>query len=108
MILIIKKRKRTKEISLVKSNRFGLQTTEIKIKKPIVFIDLHFNDDFKVVHELVLKTLKIKKQKNLFLFPRNRKKHNNCLNQPESHLIVAKCDSQLGDKTVSTGLCYFK
>jgi hypothetical protein len=42
------------------------------------------------------------------LFPRNRKKHNNCLNQPESHLIVAKCDSQLGDKTVSTGLCYFK
>jgi ATP-dependent 26S proteasome regulatory subunit len=68
VIPLIKKRKRTKEISLVISNQHGLDTKEIKIKKPIVSIDLHYNDDFKVVHELVLKTLKIKKQKGLFLF----------------------------------------
>ena len=68
VIPLIKKKKRTKEISLVISNQHGLDTKDIKIKKPILSIDLHYNDNFKVVHELVLRTLQLKKQKGLFLF----------------------------------------
>lgn len=68
VIPLIKKRRNTKEISLVISNQHGLDTKDIKIKKPNLSIDLHYNDNFKVVHELVLKTLKMKMQKGLFLF----------------------------------------
>lgn len=64
----IKKRKRTKEISLVISSQNGLDTKEIEIKKPKLSIDLFYNDDFKPIHQLVLKTLRLKKQKGLFLF----------------------------------------
>lgn len=64
----IKKQKRTKEISLVIANKNGLATEEIEIKKPKVVVDLYYNDDFQKVHQIVLKTLKLKKQKGLFLF----------------------------------------
>lgn len=66
--VFIKKRKRTKEISLVISGQRGLNTMEIEIKKPKLAIDLHYNDDFKPIHHIVLKTLRLKKQKGLFLF----------------------------------------
>lgn len=68
VIPFIKKRKRTKEISLVIATQRGLDTKEIEIKKPNLIIDLHYNDDFKIVHQMVLKTLKLKRQKGLFLF----------------------------------------
>lgn len=68
IIPFIKKRKRTKEISLVVTTQRGLDTKEIEIKKPKLAIDLHYNDDFKAVHQTVLKTLKLKKRKGLFLF----------------------------------------
>jgi hypothetical protein len=67
-ITFVKKRNRTKEISLVITTKRGLDTKEIEIKKPQLTIDLHYNDDFKNVHQIVLKTLKQKKQKGLFLF----------------------------------------
>lgn len=66
-ITFIKRKKRTKEISLiVGGNR--LYTKEINIKKPNVNIDLHYNDDFKEVHKTVLKTLKKSSTKGLYLF----------------------------------------
>lgn len=68
IIPLIKKRKRTKEISLVINTQRGLDTKEIEIKKPNLTVDLHYNDDFKPVHLAVLRTLKLKKQKGLFLF----------------------------------------
>lgn len=68
LIPLIKRVKRTKDISLIISNRFGLSTKEIEIKKPILDFDLHYNDDFKLVHQTVLKTLRKPKTKGLFLF----------------------------------------
>jgi hypothetical protein len=67
-LFYLKKSKRTKEISLVISSSHGLETKEIEIKKPNLSIDLHYNNDFKTVHQLVLRTLKQKKKKGLFLF----------------------------------------
>ena len=63
-----KKIKRTTEISLVISNNTGLKTKGIKITKPNLSIDLHYNDDFKNVHQLVKKSLKTNNKKGLFLF----------------------------------------
>lgn len=68
LIPLIKRVKRTKDISLIINSRFGLSTTEIEIKKPILDFDLHYNDDFKSVHQIVLKTLRKPKTKGLFLF----------------------------------------
>lgn len=68
VLVFVKKRKRTKEISLVVTSQRGLDTKEIEIKKPKLSIDLFYNDDFKPIHQLVLKTLKQEKQKGLFLF----------------------------------------
>lgn len=64
----IRKRKRTKEISLVISTQRGLDTKEIEIKKPKLLTNLYYNDDFQQVHQTVVKSLKVKKQKGLFLF----------------------------------------
>lgn len=64
----IKKRKRTKEISLVITTQRGLDTKEIEIEKPKLIANLYYNDDFQEVHQTVLKSLKMKKQKGLFLF----------------------------------------
>lgn len=64
----IRKRKRTKEISLVITTQRGLDTKEIEIKKPKLVTNLYYNDDFQQVHQTVIKSLKVKKQKGLFLF----------------------------------------
>lgn len=62
------KTKRTKEISLIISTNSGLRTKSIDVKKPNLNIDLHYNNDFKNVHENVLKSLKKNKTKGLYLF----------------------------------------
>ena len=64
----IKKARRNKAISFIITVRNSLQTRELAISKPNVNIDLHYNDDFKSVHDEVLKTLKKPKTKGLFLF----------------------------------------
>ncbi len=60
--------KRTTKISLVITSKTGFKTKEIEIKKPSLTINLHYNDDFKHIHELVKKSLKVNKKKGLFLF----------------------------------------
>jgi len=64
----IKKARRNKAISFIITVRNSLQTRELAISKPNVNIDLHYNDDFKTIHDEVLKTLRKPKTKGLFLF----------------------------------------
>jgi hypothetical protein len=68
MIPFIKQKAKTKEINFIVSGSRNLYTKEIEIKRPKVNIDLHYNDDFKEVHQIVLKTLRKNKTKGLFLF----------------------------------------
>jgi hypothetical protein len=65
---ISKPKKKTTEISLIVSSRMGLDTKEVEVKKPKLKIDLHYNDDFKPVHQSVMKLLRKKKTNALFLF----------------------------------------
>ena len=62
------KPKRTTEISLIVSSGRGLITKDIVLKKPKLNIDLHYNDDFKVVHQSILKNIKRSNTQGLYLF----------------------------------------
>lgn len=62
------KPKKTTQISFIVSNNKGLLTKKIDIKKPRINIDLHYNDDFKKTHQLIVKNLKKLKTKGLYLF----------------------------------------
>ncbi|MBP9848165.1 MAG: AAA family ATPase [Flavobacterium sp.] len=62
------KSKRTTQISFIISNNKGLLTKKIDIKMPKINIDLHYNDDFKKTHQLVVKNLKKLNTKGLYLF----------------------------------------
>jgi hypothetical protein len=63
-----KKESRTKAISLVVAKQSTIGTKEILLKKPNLKIELHYNEDFKVVHQKVLKELRKENSKGLFLF----------------------------------------
>lgn len=60
--------KKTTQISLIINSPKGLTTKSIEIKKPRVNFDLHYNDDFKKIHQLIVKNLKKPKTKGLYLF----------------------------------------
>lgn len=60
--------KKTSEISLIVSDIKGLTTKEITIKKPKLNIDLHYNDDFKIVHQSILKNIRKPNSQGLYLF----------------------------------------
>ena len=60
--------KKTTQISLIISSPKGLTTKSIEIKKPRLNFDLHYNDDFKKTHLLIVKNLKKPKTKGLYLF----------------------------------------
>lgn len=62
------KPKKTTQISLIINNTKGLTTKNIDIKKPKLSLDLHYNDDFKKVHELIVKNIRKKNSKGLYLF----------------------------------------
>jgi len=62
------KQKKTTQISLIINSANGLTTKSIDIKKPVINFDLHYNDDFKNVHQLIVKNLKKTKTKGLYLF----------------------------------------
>ena len=65
----IMKPKVNKEISFIVNNPSGgLTTKQIKIKKPKIDFEAHYNSDFKEVHESILKNLKKKDTKGLYLF----------------------------------------
>lgn len=60
--------KKTTQISLIINSAKGLTTKSIEIKKPRLNFDLHYNDDFKKTHQLIVKNLKKPKTKGLYLF----------------------------------------
>jgi hypothetical protein len=62
------KPEKTTQISLIINNTKGLTTKNIDIKKPKLSLDLHYNDDFKKVHELIIKNIRKKNSKGLYLF----------------------------------------
>lgn len=62
------KPKRNTKISFIINANSKLTTKEIEIKKPKLNLDLHYNDDFKNIHQLILKNIKKPKTKGLYLF----------------------------------------
>ena len=55
------------EISLLVSTRSGIETKVMKITKPKLSIDDNYNDDFKQIHQTILKRLSKKNDKGLVL-----------------------------------------
>ncbi len=55
------------EISLLVSTRTGIETKVMKITKPKLSIDDNYNDDFKQIHQTILKRLSKKNDKGLVL-----------------------------------------
>lgn len=55
------------EISLLVSNHYGIDTREFEITKPKLSIVDNYNDDFKEIHQTILKRLAKKKDKGLVL-----------------------------------------
>ena len=62
------KTSKTKDISLIIKGSYGLDTRELKVKKPSLNIDLHYNDDFKVVSANIITNIKKSKTQGLYLF----------------------------------------
>ena len=60
--------KKSTQISLIINGSKGLVTKDIDVKKPKLNIDLHYNDDFKNIHQSILKNLRKKNMKGLYLF----------------------------------------
>jgi dephospho-CoA kinase len=63
-----KKTKRTTDINMIVSGNYHLSTIPVKIKKPMLNISTHYNDDLITLHDDIVSNLKKKKTKGLFLF----------------------------------------
>src|SRR5690554_4356963 len=68
MLFLYIKKKKTTEIRLITRNDSSLTTTEIELKKPKLNFNLHYNDDFKEVHQNILKNIRKQNTKGLYLF----------------------------------------
>ena len=62
------KKRKTQDISLVISTKFGLGTNSLSIKKPVLDLGLHYNDDLQPIHGKILSALKQNKKSGLYLF----------------------------------------
>jgi ATP-dependent 26S proteasome regulatory subunit len=62
------KPKKTTEISLIINKNTGLTTKTIEVSKPKVNLDLHYNDDFRSIHQMILKNIRKQNTKGLYLF----------------------------------------
>lgn len=62
------KKAKTTNISLIIKGSYGLETKDIKIKKPKLDFDLHYNDDFKNVNSNIITNIKKAKTQGLYLF----------------------------------------
>lgn len=60
--------KLTTEINLIVSGPRGLALEKIELKKPKITLDLHYNSDFKTIHQSIVQNLRKKQTKGLFLF----------------------------------------
>src|SRR5690606_32822433 len=68
MLVLQNKREKTTEISLITRNDGDLSTKKIELKKPKLNPNLHYNDDFKEVHQQILKNIRKKNTQGLYLF----------------------------------------
>ena len=59
---------KTTDISLIIKGSYGLDTRELKVKKPKLNIDLHYNDNFKAVSANIITNIKKSKTQGLYLF----------------------------------------
>ncbi len=62
-----RKRKATPEISLLVEGCNGIESKTLKIRKPRLSIDHNYNNDFKEIHQTILKRLSRKNDKGLVL-----------------------------------------
>jgi hypothetical protein len=62
------KRKNAHEIRMVIAGRDGLETTKIKLSKPKMQLDLHYNNDLSLQHNSTIKCLNKKDKSGLMLF----------------------------------------
>jgi hypothetical protein len=62
-----RERNNTPEISLLVSKNHGIETKVMKVTKPKLSIEDNYNDDFKEIHQTILKRLSKKNDKGLVL-----------------------------------------
>lgn len=62
------KTKKTTTISLIIKGSYGLETKDLKVKKPSLNIDLHYNDDFQEISKSIITSIKKSKTQGLYLF----------------------------------------
>jgi hypothetical protein len=62
------KRKKTTEICLITASSSALATQSISIKKPIINLNLHYNDGFGDIHKSVIKNINKPDTNGLYLF----------------------------------------
>lgn len=55
------------KINLITAGRHGLQLTKLDVKKVNIDLDLNYNEDFKAVHEIILKRLNRREDKGIVL-----------------------------------------
>lgn len=68
LLQFVCKKKKTTEISLITKQEDGLSTAKIELKKPKLNIDYHYNENFKEVHQNILKNIRKQNTKGLYLF----------------------------------------
>lgn len=59
--------KKTTEISLLRQSRYGISTTDIKLKKPKLNLSKNYNDDLQTLHNIITKKLHKKNESGLIL-----------------------------------------
>ncbi len=58
----------SREIFMVASGFNGLETTSLKIKRPVLDLAINYNDDLIPLHHKIIKSLKLKDKSGLYLF----------------------------------------
>ena len=64
----IKIPKKTTDISLIITQNGGLFTKEVRIKKPKIDFNIHYNEDFLSIHKTIVRQLNKKDTNGLYLF----------------------------------------
>ena len=62
------KKKRTDNIHIIIAGSYGLNTFPVKVKKPMLQIGTHYNDDLELLHPKIVAHLKKENTRGLFLF----------------------------------------
>lgn len=62
------KKKRTDNIHIIIAGSYGLKTFPVKVKKPLLQIATHYNDDLELLHPKIVAHLKKENTRGLFLF----------------------------------------